>query len=62
MSYSDWLISQQEKDFVCRKCGWRGYTMVMIKTDEEGNELPIEEWKRGCPNCKTDKYIVLGEE
>lgn len=49
------------KKFICRKCGWSGYEMTTIKTDEEDNELPEEEWARGCPYCKTDKYITLEE-
>lgn len=47
-------------EFVCRKCGWRGYELTTIKTDKQGNELPINEWYRGCPHCKSDmKHIEL---
>jgi|Wag4MinimDraft_11_1082651.scaffolds.fasta_scaffold02607_3 rubrerythrin len=52
---------EEMKKFICRKCGWSGYEMATIKTNEEDNELPEEEWARGCPYCKTDKYITLEE-
>ena len=47
-------------EFVCCKCGWRGHELKTIKTDKQGNELPISEWYRGCPHCNCDmKYIEL---
>lgn len=47
-------------EFVCRKCGWRGYELKTINTDEQGNELPINKWYRGCPHCNCDiKHIEL---
>lgn len=55
------IIEYDMKKFICRKCGWSGYELVTVMTDEEGNELPIEKWVRGCPYCRTDKYIVLEE-
>jgi len=46
-------------EFVC-KCGWRGHELKTIKTDKQGNELPINKWHRGCPHCNCDmKYIEL---
>jgi len=46
-------------EFVCYKCGWRGYELKTIKTDEQGNELPVSEWYRGCPRCKSYKHIEI---
>lgn len=46
-------------EFVCCKCGWRGYELKTIKTDEQGNELPVSEWYRGCPRCKSYKHIEI---
>lgn len=45
--------------FVCHKCGWRGYELETIKTDKQGNELPVSEWYRGCPRCKSYKHIEI---
>lgn len=42
------------KKFWCKRCGWKDYTMHNF-TDEHGSI------KRGCPYCKTDKYIELEE-
>ena len=61
MCHPDYYLDFEMKKFICRKCGWSGYEMTTIKTDEEDNELPEEEWVRGCPYCKTDKYITLEE-
>jgi len=47
-------------EFVCCKCGWRGYELQTIKIDEQGNELPVSEWYRGCPHCKSYKHIEIG--
>lgn len=54
MCHPDYYLDFEMKKFICRKCGWSGYEMATIKTNEE-------EWARGCPYCKTDKYITLEE-
>ena len=57
ISMSDYGKKELEHEVRCNNCMWTGYEEDLRMLNEPGIGKTLDFFK-GCPNCKTDSYLI----